>query len=68
MLEAKVTNQAKFSKVSDVDFSGASRSIFRGQFDGNVMIQFTDGHEQEWDGEFGVTDFEEDYGFIVVEA
>ncbi len=67
MLVAKITNEEKFNQVSDVDFSGASKSIWRGSFDGHVYIQLASGEEIESDGQHGVNDWEEEFGFVVIE-
>jgi len=67
MLVYKITNQEKFNQVSDVDLSGASKSIWRGSFNGNVYIQLEGGEEIESDGQHGVNDWEAEYGFVIVE-
>lgn len=67
MLEVKITNQENFNKVSDVDFSQCSESILRNSFDGNINIQLENGKEIESTGQHGVNDWNEDFGFIVVE-
>lgn len=67
MLVTKITNEKKFKKVSDVDFSGASKSIWKGSFDGHVYIQLKNGQEIESDGQHGVNDWEQEFGFVVIE-
>lgn len=67
MLVTKITDKRKFNKISEVDFSGASRSIWRGFFDGNVYIQLKNGEEIKSDGQHGVNDWEEEFGFVVIE-
>lgn len=67
MLITKITNEEKFNQVSDVDLSGASKSIWRGSFDGHVYIQLENGEEIESDGQHGINDWQEDFGFVVIE-
>jgi hypothetical protein len=68
MLKAKITNQEKFKKVSEVDLSSAGKSIYNGAFDGNVLLILEDGTEVEADGQHGANDWKEEFGFIVEEA
>lgn len=67
MLQIRITNQEKFNKVSNVDLSCSSETIYRNSFDGNVLIQLESGKELEFDGQHGVNDFESDYGFVIDE-
>lgn len=65
MLKARKVND-NFNLVEEVDISG-SDTIHKKTFTGDVYIQ-TDGMEKNWTGEHSVSDFEEDFGFEVVEA
>ena len=67
MLSIEITNKEKFNKVYDVDLSSASKSIYRGGFDGHVSIELISGESIESTGEHSATSWEEEYGFIVVE-
>lgn len=67
MLTTQVTNQEKFNQVSEVSFESASKSIWRNSFNGHVYIQLTNGEEIESDGQHSIKDWEEEFGFIVVE-
>lgn len=67
MLTVKVTNEEKFKQIDEVDFEQASRGIWRGGFDGNVFIQLKNGAEINSTGEHGVNNWEEEFGFVVVE-
>lgn len=67
MLSIKVTDEKKFKKVIDVDLSNAGKSIYRGAFDGNILVQLKKGEEIESDGQHGVYDWEDEYGFIIIE-
>lgn len=65
MLGIKITDKKKSSVVSYVEFT--SNSIRNGSFDENVYIELEDGTEINFDGEHGVKDFEDQFGFIVEE-
>lgn len=67
MLLVKITNQEKFNQVSSVDLSYASKSIYNGSFDGNVEIQLKDNSTHVSDGQHGVNDWNDEFGFVVVE-
>lgn len=66
MLTIKVTDKIKFRKVSEVDLSDASKTMRNNSFDGDVMIHLKN-DELTFSGQHGANDWEEDYGFVVVE-
>jgi hypothetical protein len=67
MLEIKITNKEKFKQVSTVDLSGAGKYIFQGAFNGNVCVYLENGETIESDGEHGANDWNQEFGFIVIE-
>ena len=66
MLTIQVTDKRKFRKVSEVDLSDASKRMRNNAFDGDVIIHLTN-EELTFSGQHGANDWQEDYGFIVVE-
>ena len=66
MLTIQVTDKRKFKKVSEVDLSDASKTMRNNSFDGDVMLHLAT-EELTFSGQHGANDWEEDYGFIVLE-
>ena len=67
MLGTEITNEEKFDKVCDVCFELASKQIYRGGIDGSITIYLKD-DEITFTGEHGVSDYEDQFGFKIVEV
>lgn len=66
MLTIKVTDKRKYRKIEEIDLSGASKTMRNNAFDGDVTIQTRAG-EKTWSGQHGSKDWEDEFGFVVVE-
>lgn len=64
----KVTNEEKFNaKIYDVDTSELSQINPRtNSCEGNLLITHKGCVNEEWEGEHGVNEYKEDFGFILV--
>lgn len=59
-----VTNQELYSQiVTSVDIN-AVKNVTDNSFYANILIEQANGFHQEFDGEFGYSSFEDEYGFI----
>ena len=79
MISIEVTNNKLFGKyIDDVEFDGGN-CVYNGCFQGDVTISFKQPYagidrdvvmegEKTWSGEHGAHDFEEEFGFVIVEA
>lgn len=65
MLTYKITDENKFKNVSLVEIDG-SKGIYNNSFDGDVTI-INNKKENTYSGEHGVRDYEDEYGFIIVQ-
>ncbi len=66
MLSIQIKNQEKFNQVKDVDFSQCSNTVNKNSFDGYLTIEL-EGGDYWSQGQHHVSDFEEDFGFKVVQ-
>lgn len=63
----EITNQQLFdAKIDEVETSSLSGNDEGTEFYGNVTLKWAEGGSQLYTGEFGLNDFQEDYGFIFV--
>lgn len=67
MASIEVTNRNKFRTVLEVDTSDLEFVERMDGFHGTIRFDFTDGRAKDLSGDHGRYDYEQEYGFVLIQ-